>query len=74
MEVLRKKNRLDPDLSSLKSGGYRDLLMNIRFKDAMGNPDPNGHIMELQLNLKSFVEQKHTGHAIYKLIRDIQRK
>ena len=59
IEVVRVKNRLDSEVSSARSGGYRDVALNMRIK----NPTTvhlgvDLHICELQLILKSIARLK----------------
>jgi len=66
VKVTKIKNRFDPNLLSWATGGYRDVLMNIRFND--------GPIIELQLQLNSFYKLKEKHHVDYKVLREIQKK
>jgi len=66
VKVTKIKNRFDPNLLSWATGGYRDVLMNIRFND--------GPIIELQLQLNSFYKLKEKHHVDYKILREIQKK
>ena len=61
--MVRGKDRFEKPTDA----GYRDMLYNLR----MGN----GHIVEVQLNLKQIVDvKKGAGHKIYEKIRDIEAK
>lgn len=46
--------------------GYRDLMFNVRY--------PNGHVGEIQVNVKSMLEAKNLGHSLYEKVRDIESK
>lgn len=68
VQVLRIKNRLDPDYDSAQSAGYRDVLVNIRLVTpescALG---VNAHVCELQLLLRHFAELKvRSQHTVSK--------
>lgn len=41
--------------------GYRDLMFNVRY--------PNGHVGELQINVKSMLVAKELGHSYYEKVR-----
>jgi len=60
---VRSKDRLMLEFDANETGGYRDLLLNVR--------DPaNGHIAEVQITLSSLLAIKTGGgHAEYKLAR-----
>lgn len=53
------KNRLDSPTDVL----YRDIMFNIRY--------PNGHVGEIQINLKKMLEAKNMGHKYYEASRTI---
>jgi hypothetical protein len=59
VEVLRIKNRLDPEYDSARSAGYRDVGVNLRLVTpetrALG---VSAHVCELQLLLRRFAELK----------------
>lgn len=60
MNVIRIKNRFQSPVN-----GYRDVLLNILM--------PNGHIVEMQLHLRSILEVKYKfGDNIYQEIRSIE--
>eukprot|EP00301_Raphidiophrys_heterophryoidea_P003084 c11408_g1_i2.p1 GENE.c11408_g1_i2~~c11408_g1_i2.p1 ORF type:complete len:738 (+),score=182.38 c11408_g1_i2:109-2322(+) len=65
VEIVRVKNRLDEKFpAAAESGGYRDLLINIRLT--------SGHICELQIHLESFIAlKKGGGHKIYSIARSL---
>lgn len=44
--------------------GYRDLMFNVRY--------PNGHVGELQINLKPMLIAKKMGHKLYETTRSIE--
>jgi hypothetical protein len=56
----RPKNRFNTPTSV----GYRDLMFNIEY--------PNGHIGELQINLKPMLRAKDIGHEYYEIVRSIE--
>ena len=58
----RPKNRF----TTPTSVGYRDLMFNIRY--------PNGHIGELQINLKPMLNAKGIGHKFYETVREIEAR
>lgn len=55
----KPKNRFN----SPTSVGYRDLMFNVRY--------PNGHVGEIQVNLKSMLEAKNAGHRFYEQVRSL---
>ena len=60
MNVIRTKNRFQSPVN-----GYRDVLLNILM--------PNGHIVEMQLHLRSILEAKYEfGDKLYQEIRAIE--
>ena len=62
-EVLLIKNRLMLAFDASVSGGYRDLLLNLRCI-------ATGHIVELQITLKGLIDVKAGGgHASYAIAR-----
>ena len=70
--ICRIKFRLDEGYDVTEAGGYRDILLNMAFKPRDILVD-NWHIVELQLNLKKFVEIKDGGgHASYAVGRILQ--
>lgn len=46
--------------------GYRDLMFNLRY--------PNGHIGELQVNLRPMMDAKAMGHKFYERVREIEAR
>lgn len=63
VEFARKpKNRF----SSPTSLGYRDLMFNVIY--------PNGHIGEIQVNLKTMLMAKKSGHLLYEKVREIEAR
>ena len=61
-EVLLIKNRLMLAFDASVSGGYRDLLLNLRCL-------ATGHIVELQITLKGLIDVKAGGYASYAVAR-----
>ena len=61
-EVLLIKNRLMLAFDASVSGGYRDLLLNLRCL-------ATGHIVELQITLKKLIDIKAGGYASYAVAR-----
>lgn len=53
------KNRLDSPTDVL----YRDIMFNVKY--------PNGHVGEIQINLKKMLEAKKIGHKYYETTRAI---
>lgn len=43
--------------------GYRDMMFNVRY--------PNGHVGEIQINVKSMLRAKKAGHPFYEQVRTI---
>jgi Ran GTPase-activating protein (RanGAP) involved in mRNA processing and transport len=72
LDVLRVKNRLDPDFDAeCASGGYRDVLLNCRLCGGhVGQCEY--HIFELQLHLRSFAALKGASHAVYNSTRTLR--
>ena len=59
IQVHRIKHRLGEEFDAAEAGGYRDILLNVTFP-------PSCHLVELQLNLKAFVDIKNNGgHSFY---------
>lgn len=46
--------------------GYRDLMFNVRY--------PNGHVGEIQVNVKPMLAAKDLGHRLYEKVREIDAK
>ena len=69
VELLRIKHRLCFEYDASPTGGYRDMLINVREVNT-------GHICEVQLTLKPLLEIKKGrgggGHEAYKLARQLQ--
>ena len=61
-KVLLIKNRLMLAFDASVSGGYRDLLINLRCL-------ATGHIFELQITLKALIDVKAGGYASYAVAR-----
>jgi hypothetical protein len=72
--VVRVKPRLAPSWDAASSGGYRDVLVNLCFKNAKSEI-LRQHIVEVQLHLSSFLALKHAqigGHKTYKVARTLR--
>ena len=70
--ISRIKFRLDEGYDAMEAGGYRDILVYMAFPPRDMLVD-NWHIVELQFNLKKFVEIKDGGgHASYAVGRILQ--
>lgn len=66
VDVTRVKNRLMEEFDASEIGGYRDVLVNVRFKSM------KYHIIEIQVSLETFMSIKtQGGHAAYKLARTL---
>ena len=71
INIVRIKFRLDAEYDALEAGGYRDILVNMFFPPQ--EESESEHIVELQLNLKKFVQIKDGGgHASYAVARMLQ--
>eukprot|EP00960_Hanusia_phi_P044282 756553-Hanusia_phi.AAC.3 len=72
IQVARIKNRLEHSYNSIKSGGYRDICLNIRIcNDYTRKFYIDNHLCELQLVLKSFMDLRaEKGHKNYRVFRD----
>ncbi|EKX49659.1 hypothetical protein GUITHDRAFT_104621 [Guillardia theta CCMP2712] len=70
--IARVKNRFDQSYISMKSGGYRDICLNIRVSnDYTRKFFVDNHLCELQLVLKSFMDlRSEKGHKNYRVFRD----
>jgi len=65
MQVVRMKNRINPLFPADESAGYRDVLLNVLYKETKC-------ICEVQVTLAGFVAIKNTGgHGAYKVGRVI---
>jgi hypothetical protein len=73
--IVRIKFRLEEDekiFDAMEAGGYRDILINMFFPPQEEEKESE-HIVELQLNLKKFVQIKDGGgHASYAVARMLQ--
>ena len=60
--VLRIKNRFVPVGEAQSSGGWRDVIVNMRLKNG-----PNAHVMEIQIQLECLLSVRKDlgGHYIY---------
>ncbi len=63
--MIRIKNRFDPVFrASAESGGYRDMLLNVRLD--------NTHVCEVQVQVQGFLKIKSGGgHRMYSLARSL---
>eukprot|EP01083_Nonionella_stella_P194757 718103_1 len=73
-EIVRVKNRFSPnwDPKAIKNaGGYRDMLVNVYFKDPRQDPLNSGLavVAEVQFHLNGFEHIKHYQHKLYKIQR-----
>jgi hypothetical protein len=69
--IARIKFRLDEEFDAMEAGGYRDILLNMFFPPQ--EEKETEHVVELQLNLKKFVQIKDQGgHASYVVARMLQ--
>ncbi len=69
--INRIKFRLDEKYDAMEAGGYRDILINLFFPPQ--EEKESEHMVELQLNLKKFVQIKDGGgHASYAVGRMLQ--
>jgi uncharacterized protein len=63
IEIVRAKDSINGPASP---AGYRDMKLNVRY--------PNGHVGELQFNVKSMVQAKEgPGHKLYARMQEIER-
>ena len=74
IEVVRVKNRLHASYDAISTAGYRDVLVNGRFKnDTVVRLGVDRHIFEILLILRPFADLKtEEGHRNYKLYRDLR--
>jgi len=72
VEVLRIKNRMSNHYDVQSSGGYRDVLVNLRINTLLTRKlGLNNHVCELQLILKNFmVHRTLEGHTRYVAFRN----
>ncbi len=69
--IVRIKFRLHEKYDAMEAGGYRDILINMFFPPQ--EEKESEHMVELQLNLKKFVQIKDGGgHASYAVARMLQ--
>jgi len=72
VEIVRIKNRLDPNYNAIQSAGYRDVALNMR----ISNEDTarlgiDVHVCEVQLLVRTFAEVKNeSGHKRYTEFRN----
>ena len=72
VDILRVKARLSPEFEASASGGYRDVLVNLKFPPL--EPPLDTYIVEVQLHLSSFLRLKKEeigGHKTYRVARDL---
>lgn len=72
VDVLRVKPRLAPSFDASSGGGYRDVLINLCFRDL--EPPLNTFIVEVQLHLEALLKLKHAdmgGHKTYSIAREL---
>jgi hypothetical protein len=63
VQVVRVKNRMNPEYNAQQSAGYRDVSLNIRIVNGWAEQlGLSGHVVEVQLLLKSFAELKVLNH------------
>jgi len=66
------KNRYDPDYDGEATGGYRDINLQLSFRELEGS-DFEGYVFELQIILAAFLEVKSDdGHRKYILCRNMR--
>jgi len=66
------KNRYDPDYDGEATGGYRDINLQLSFRELDGTPF-EGYVFELQIILSLFLEVKSDeGHRRYVLCRNLR--
>ncbi len=64
IQVVRVKNRMDPEYNAHQSAGYRDVSLNMRIvNDRAEQFGLSGHVVEVQLLLKSVAELKVLIHC-----------
>ena len=69
MQIIRVKNRFDPDYDSTATAGYRDVSMNLKLTSTEGAFTEQ--IFEVQIQLQAFYDLKSDkGHAKYAQFRD----
>jgi hypothetical protein len=65
-EILRVKNRLDPDFDSAQSAGYRDILLSLCIvTEETRDLGIDLHVCELQLLLRTFHALKVSWHKAH---------
>ena len=73
VQLMRVKNRFNPDYDATASAGYRDILMNIKLTSK--DDEFAEQIFEVQLQLQAFYDEKtDQGHANYAKFRDLRGK
>ena len=59
MVIVRVKNRLAPSCSAAQTAGYRDMVVNLTFRDDDAiRLGLDGHVCELQLALVDFIRRQ----------------
>eukprot|EP01083_Nonionella_stella_P194756 718101_1 len=71
VKIARIKNRFLPSFDATDAGGYRDMLVNILFKDKYTGMAAIG---EVQFHLKKYEYIKHLQHKYYKIDRAVDYK
>jgi hypothetical protein len=71
VQVIRVKNRFDPNYDSTTTAGYRDISMNLKLTSKDG--EHTEQIFEVQIQLQAFYNLKSDkGHAKYAQFRDLR--
>lgn len=69
--IVRIKNRFLPSFDSKQTDGYRDMLVNVLYKDEITKLSA---ICEVQFQLKGYLDIKKKQHKYYKIVRAIDYK
>eukprot|EP00293_Proteomonas_sulcata_P015166 CAMPEP_0184303160 /NCGR_PEP_ID=MMETSP1049-20130417/12955_1 /TAXON_ID=77928 /ORGANISM="Proteomonas sulcata, Strain CCMP704" /LENGTH=203 /DNA_ID=CAMNT_0026614617 /DNA_START=71 /DNA_END=682 /DNA_ORIENTATION=+ len=74
VEIIRAKNRFDPNFDSKASGGFRNVSLNLRIVTHRSRQlGCETHVAELQLLLLEFAENMHVlGHRRYVEFRNVR--
>lgn len=67
-EIVRVKNTFAEDDPAM---GFRQILINVLWKESS---EDEGMICEIQLNLAEYAEVKHKIHALYSVVRIVERE
>ena len=71
VQVIRVKNRFDPDYDSVATAGYRDISMNLKLTST--DSEYTEMIFEVQIQHDAFYALKSDeGHAKYAQFRDLR--